>query len=83
LQSGTKLFVPSLEHKFIEGSTILILIVLLLKFSAGIGVLNMAKQAVARMLGTDPATEPNCQFWLIDKDVSVFFLLEWYWNIIS
>jgi hypothetical protein len=80
LQSGTKLFVPSLEHKFIEGRTI---IVLLLKFSAGIGVLNMAKQAVARMLGTDPATEPNCQFWLIDKDVSVIFLLEWYWNIIS
>ncbi|XP_078162218.1 NAD-dependent malic enzyme 2 isoform X2 [Carex rostrata] len=36
--------------------------------SAGIGVLNMAKQAVARMLGTDPATEPNCQFWLLDKD---------------
>ncbi|KAJ3690248.1 hypothetical protein LUZ61_019412 [Rhynchospora tenuis] len=36
--------------------------------SAGIGVLSMAKQSVARMLGTDPATEPNCQFWLIDKD---------------
>ncbi|KAJ3682215.1 hypothetical protein LUZ60_014788 [Juncus effusus] len=36
--------------------------------SAGIGVLTTAKQAVARMLGSDPTTEPNCQFWLIDKD---------------
>jgi hypothetical protein len=40
----------------------------MLKFRAMIGVLNMDKHAVARMLG-DPATEYNCQF---DEDASVF-----------
>ncbi|KAH7690829.1 malate dehydrogenase (decarboxylating) protein [Dioscorea alata] len=35
--------------------------------SAGIGVLNMAKQAVSRMLGNEYSEENN-QFWLLDKD---------------
>ncbi|KAM0949459.1 putative malate dehydrogenase (decarboxylating) [Dioscorea sansibarensis] len=35
--------------------------------SAGIGVLNMAKQAVSRMLGSEHSEENN-QFWLLDKD---------------
>ncbi|XP_039139780.1 LOW QUALITY PROTEIN: NAD-dependent malic enzyme 59 kDa isoform, mitochondrial [Dioscorea cayenensis subsp. rotundata] len=35
--------------------------------SAGIGVLNMAKQAVSRMLGSEYSEENN-QFWLLDKD---------------
>ncbi|MCL7036807.1 hypothetical protein MKW94_005591, partial [Papaver nudicaule] len=35
--------------------------------SAGIGVLNTAKQAVARMLGSNEAAAHN-PFWLLDKD---------------
>ncbi|KAJ6840754.1 NAD-dependent malic enzyme 59 kDa isoform, mitochondrial [Iris pallida] len=36
--------------------------------SAGIGVLNMAKQAASRMLGSNEILESNSQFWLLDKD---------------
>ncbi|KAJ6833373.1 NAD-dependent malic enzyme 59 kDa isoform, mitochondrial [Iris pallida] len=36
--------------------------------SAGIGVLNMAKQAVSRMLQSSEILESNNQFWLLDKD---------------
>lgn len=36
--------------------------------SAGIGVLSMAKQAAARMLGSSENMEANNQFWLLDKD---------------
>ncbi|KAJ6835125.1 NAD-dependent malic enzyme 59 kDa isoform, mitochondrial [Iris pallida] len=36
--------------------------------SAGIGVLNMAKQAVSRMLQSSEILESNHQFWLLDKD---------------
>ncbi|XP_072963970.1 NAD-dependent malic enzyme 59 kDa isoform, mitochondrial [Typha angustifolia] len=36
--------------------------------SAGIGVLNMAKQAVLNMLGNNESTGANHQFWLLDKD---------------
>lgn len=42
-----------------------------LTLSAGIGVLNMAKQAVSRMLGSEYSEENN-QFWLLDKDVKSF-----------
>lgn len=37
-------------------------------FSAGLGVLNMAYQAVARMTGK----EAKPQFFLLDKDVRFF-----------
>jgi len=40
-------------------------------FSAGIGVLNMAKQAVSRMLGTSENMGIHNQFWLLDKDVRI------------
>lgn len=36
--------------------------------SAGIGVLNMAKQAISRMLGTNEDGGIHNQFWLLDKD---------------
>lgn len=44
-------------------------LVLLSLSSAGIGVLSMAKQAAARMLGSSENMEANDQFWLLDKDV--------------
>ncbi|KAF3327881.1 NAD-dependent malic enzyme isoform [Carex littledalei] len=39
----------------------------------GLPLKDIVKQKIVvvgagRMLGTDPATEPNCQFWLLDKD---------------
>lgn len=47
----------------------------LLIFSAGIGVINTAKHAVLRMLGTQENKEINNQFWLLDKDVRLKSLL--------
>jgi malate dehydrogenase (decarboxylating) len=41
-----------------------------LEFSAGIGVLSMAKQEMLRMLGKTGEGEGNNQFWVLDKDVS-------------
>lgn len=43
-------------------------------FSAGLGVLNMAIQAVSRMAGNNDSTARN-QFFLIDKDVKIFLKL--------
>jgi len=40
----------------------------LLAFSAGLGVLNMAAQAVSRMSGNGEAAVKK-QFFLLDKDV--------------
>lgn len=40
----------------------------LLDFSAGLGVLNMAVQALSRMAGNSDLTARN-QFFLIDKEV--------------
>jgi malate dehydrogenase (decarboxylating) len=40
--------------------------------SAGIGVLNMAKQAMLRMPGINRSGEGHNQFWVLDKDVSYF-----------
>uniref|UniRef100_A0A0E0EZM7 Cyclic nucleotide-binding domain-containing protein n=1 Tax=Oryza meridionalis TaxID=40149 RepID=A0A0E0EZM7_9ORYZ len=37
--------------------------------SAGIGVLNMAKQAMLRMPGINRSGEGHNQFWVLDKDV--------------
>lgn len=42
-------------------------------FSAGLGVLNMAVQAVNRMAGLNGIPSKH-QFYLIDKDVSYLFL---------
>lgn len=44
-------------------------------FSAGLGVLTMAVQAVSRMAGAN-GIPSNHQFYLIDKDVR-FFCLHW------
>jgi hypothetical protein len=41
-----------------------------LEFSAGIGVLSMAKQAMLRMPGINRSGEGHNQFWVLDKDVS-------------
>jgi malate dehydrogenase (decarboxylating) len=43
-----------------------------LESSAGIGVLNMAKQAMLRMPGINRSGEGHNQFWVLDKDVSYF-----------
>jgi len=40
-------------------------------FSAGIGVLNTAKQAVSRMVGTNENMGIPNHFWLLDKDVCI------------
>ena len=40
-----------------------------LEFSAGIGVLSMAKQEMLRMLGKT-GEEGHNQFWVLDKNVS-------------
>ena len=42
-------------------------------FSAGLGVLNMAVQAISRMAGANGVC-PKHQFYLIDKDVSLCLL---------
>jgi len=41
-----------------------------LEFSAGIGVLSMAKQSMLRMPGIHRTGEGHNQFWVLDKDVS-------------
>lgn len=38
-------------------------------FSAGIGVLNMAKQTALEILGINESMGANNQFWLLDKSV--------------
>lgn len=54
-----------------NGSCELHLLIHFLDFSAGLGVLNMAVQAVKRMAGADA----NPQFFLLDKDVWCYTLL--------
>lgn len=51
-------------------------------FSAGLGVLNMAVQAVSRMAGNSDSTARN-QFFLIDKDVKISFKLSFINSCIS
>lgn len=48
---------------------VLILLFIPTSFSAGLGVLSMAVQAVSRMAGTSGAAAKN-PFFLLDKDVT-------------
>lgn len=48
-------------------------------FSAGIGVLNVAKQAALKILGDNENMENN-QFWLLDKSVW-FYSYDLYFGI--
>ena len=41
-------------------------------FSAGIGVLNMAKQIALKILGNNESMGANNQFWLLDKSVWLY-----------